>query len=270
MTDVASRFGFGRNWHDFAEHVDDARVETAEQSLEAMLGADKLRNRTFLDVGCGSGLFSLAAARLGASRVHSFDYDENSVSTAESLRARYRPDADWTIERGDATDADYCKKLGTFDVVYSWGVLHHTGAMWEAMDNVAQRVAPGGALFIAIYNDQGRQSDYWRSVKRSYNRLPRWAQPTYAVAVMLPYELRLMAGALARKDPGSYVRGWTRPLTRGMNRWNDLLDWVGGYPFEVATPAEVFDFFRERGFELDELRTVGGSLGCNEFVFRRA
>lgn len=263
------RFAFGRNWRGFVAEVDEERIRSAIESLRRMLGVEDLRGRTFLDVGCGSGLFSLAAARLGADRIHSFDYDADSVTATDTLRSRYAPDANWSVERGDATDEPYMRSLGTFDVVYSWGVLHHTGAMWVAVANTSELVAPGGQLFIALYNDQGRKSELWRAVKRTFNRLPAPVQPVYAVVVMLPYELRLIAGALARKDPLSYVQGWTQPLTRGMSRWHDLLDWAGGYPFEVATPHEVFGFLHARGFDLEELVTAGGSLGCNEFVFRR-
>ena len=150
-------------------------------------------------------------------------------------------------------DADYVKSLGTHDVVYSWGVLHHTGEMWRAVANTAERVRPAGLLYIAIYNDQGNKSARWRRIKRLYNELPRPLRVPYAVAVMF----------------GDYVRGWTRQRERGMSRWHDLVDWVGGYPFEVATPEEIFRFCRARGFELVDLTTAGGGIGCNEFVFRR-
>src|SRR5215213_9811475 len=116
-----------------------------------MLGDAALAGRTFLDVGCGSGLFSLAALRLGAARVHSFDYDDESVAATRELAFRTGSDAaDWTIERGDATDAAYMSRLGEFDVVYSWGVLHHTGAMWTALGNTVERVAAAGLLYIAL------------------------------------------------------------------------------------------------------------------------
>ena len=134
------------------------------------------RESDFLDIGSGSGLFSLAARRLGAS-VHSFDYDPHSVACTQELRERYfKKDPSWKVERGDALDCSYLGKLGTFDIVYSWGVLHHTGKMWEALENVVPLVAEGGTLWLAIYNDQGRASRYWTTVKRTYNKLPRQAR----------------------------------------------------------------------------------------------
>jgi hypothetical protein len=76
--------------------------------------------------------------------------------------------------------------------------------------------------------------------------------------------------AVARGRPRDYVRGWTDyKSSRGMSRWHDLVDWVGGYPFEVARPEAVLDFVRERGFTLERLTTCGGKLGCNEYVFVR-
>jgi 2-polyprenyl-3-methyl-5-hydroxy-6-metoxy-1,4-benzoquinol methylase len=150
--DVTSgdRFAFGANWSAFLRVLDDERIQEAQRSLRDMLGRGDLDGLTFLDAGCGSGLFSLAAVRLGARRVRSFDYDPRSVECTLQLRRRYAPGAEWTVEQGDALDGDYVRSLGRFDVVYSWGVLHHTGNMWMALDNVAGTVTDGGRLFIAI------------------------------------------------------------------------------------------------------------------------
>jgi 2-polyprenyl-6-hydroxyphenyl methylase/3-demethylubiquinone-9 3-methyltransferase len=267
--DRGDRFEFGENWRRFLSVLDEDRIAEAERSLRAMLGVEDLRGRTFVDVGSGSGLFSLAAARLGAERVHSFDFDPSSVACTAELRRRHGAEIDWTVEQGSALDADYLRGLGTFDIVYSWGVLHHTGDMWRALANVDGLVGPGGRLFISIYNDQGLRSRIWRAIKRIYNALPESLRTPYAVLVMGPRELLSLGYATARLKPWSYVRAWTQyGKQRGMSRWHDIIDWVGGYPFEVATPGEIFAFFRERDFTLERLVTRQG-LGCNEFVLRR-
>jgi 2-polyprenyl-6-hydroxyphenyl methylase/3-demethylubiquinone-9 3-methyltransferase len=236
-----------------------------------MLNVERLDDASFLDIGSGSGLFSLAARRLGA-RVHSFDYDPASVACTTELRRRYcTDDPAWTIERGSALDAAYIRSLGKFDVVYSWGVLHHTGEMWRALDYAQMPVKPGGKLFVAIYNDTGSQAARWKSIKRTYNRLPGVLRAPFAIAVSLPQELKSAARAALRLRPQDYIRTWTdyNPA-RGMSHWHDIIDWVGGYPYEVATPEEIFDFYQARGFALTKMKCGGVGLGCNEFVFERS
>jgi 2-polyprenyl-3-methyl-5-hydroxy-6-metoxy-1,4-benzoquinol methylase len=269
-TTLAGRFEFGKNWRQFLGVLGEERIAAAEESLRHMLEIDDLRGSSFLDIGSGSGLFSLAARRLGA-RVHSFDYDCDSVSCTAELKRRYLPDDGlWTVEQGSVLDAEYVNSLGTFDCVYSWGVLHHTGQMWQAMRNAIGAVAPGGKLFVAIYNDMGSQSARWRSVKRFYNQLPGPLRIPLALTVTAPNEIKSIVSSVLRLRMADYVRSWTRHgQARGMSRWHDLIDWVGGYPYEVAKPDEVFDFCSARGFRLTRLKCGGVGLGCNEFVFLR-
>jgi len=265
------RFEFGKNWSRFLEGVRDEQIVTAESSLKRMLEIDSLAGLSFLDIGSGSGLFSLAARRLGA-RVHSFDYDPQSVACSAELRRRYFPDdAQWVVEKGSALDADYLARLGHFDIVYSWGVLHHTGRMWQALENARLPVAPGGRLFIAIYNDNGSKSRRWAQIKHAYNNLPRLLRAPFAALAITPNEAKIFLRATLEGRPGEYLRSWIEPDTlRGMSRWRDIVDWVGGYPYEFATPEQIFDFYRERGFTLTKLKCGGVGLGCNEFVFVRS
>jgi 2-polyprenyl-3-methyl-5-hydroxy-6-metoxy-1,4-benzoquinol methylase len=263
--DSGKRFQFGRNWGKFLKSLTEEQIGRAEESLKEMLGVESLCDKSFLDIGSGSGLFSLAARRLGA-RVHSFDYDPYSFASTAELRRRYFPeDAQWRVEQGSVLEKPYLEALGQFDIVYSWGVLHHTGSMWQALENVAPLVKSGGILFIAIYNDQGKRSRQWRSIKRTYNRLPA----NFRFLVLWPAFLkmwwkRLLKDALAGRPRYSF-RNYK--ALRGMSLWHDLVDWVGGYPFEVAKPEQIFDFYYQRGFYLARMTTQAGDLGCNEFVF---
>jgi 2-polyprenyl-6-hydroxyphenyl methylase/3-demethylubiquinone-9 3-methyltransferase len=264
------RFEFGKNWKSFLTNLDETRIAEAERSLREMLQLDDLLGKSFLDVGSGSGIFSLAARRLGA-RVHSFDYDPESVACTAELKRRYFfGDPKWTTEEGSVLNRDYLASLGTFDVVYSWGVLHHTGKMWQALDNVAHSVAPLGRLFIAIYNDVGWRSRSWRWIKKTYNVLPASLKTPFVLFVFVPGQTKALLESTVRWRLGEYISSWLHySQNRGMSRWHDAVDWIGGYPYEFAKPDELIGFYVTRGFKVTRLKHCDYRLGCNEFVFVR-
>lgn len=267
-TEVTSgeRFKFGENWARFLSLLSEERIQTAERSLQDMLGVKQLGGKTFIDIGSGSGLFSLAARRLGANVV-SFDFDPQSVACAEELRHRYfENDPQWRIVEGSVLDPSFLTTLGQFDIVYSWGVLHHTGAMWQALSNIEPLVKTDGQLFIAIYNDQGYISKRWLKLKKLYcsGLLGR----TIVKAICIPYFVvpPLLLDVIKLRNPLKLYNDYRNE--RGMSKAHDWYDWLGGYPFEVAKPEEIFDFYRNRHLRMERMTTCGGGLGCNQFVFR--
>ncbi len=263
------RFKFGKNWASFLRLLDESRIQEAELSLKKAFNRSDLQDMRFLDVGSGSGLFSLAARRLGA-EVHSFDYDQQSVACTQSLKDRFFPnDGKWVIEQGSALDQPYLDSLGQFDILYSWGVLHHTGNMVQAFENVSGMVKPTGYLFISIYNDQGGPSRRWIWVKKTYNQsgpFVRWLLTIYTL--FRQWTITFIKDFFKTGNPFKSWRYYAHD-NRGMSAYYDLVDWVGGYPFEVAKPEGVFEFFKAKKFSLLFLKTCAGGIGCNEYIFQK-
>lgn len=263
--DLAGRFRFGRNWRNFLSVLDHGRIALAEESLREMLQVESLAGKRFLDAGSGSGLFSLAARRLGA-EVHSFDFDPDSVACTSELRRRFFPDDDsWTVERGSVLEESYLESLGVFDIVYSWGVLHCTGDMWRALGLIMKCVADEGSLFIAIYNDDGFWSRYWLLVKKLY--CSGFLGKSLVALVCAPYYFmgRVLKSILTGKNQfAEYKR-----KSRGMSHYYDWFDWFGGYPYEVAKVEDLLFFYLKADMTLTNLKTVN-NLGCNELVLTKS
>lgn len=263
--DSKQRFAFGKNWSRFLKYLNEDRINEAEKSLQEKLGCSTLKDKIFLDIGCGSGLFSLAAHRLEAT-VYSFDYDIDSVNCTKHLKETYgNENTTWSIEQGSVLDQDFLKKFELVDIVYSWGVLHHTGNMQQALNNVSNLVKPNARLFISIYNNQGLTSKVWRKIKKCYTNIPISRPFLVTFCGLWLWKYNFAFGLIRHGNPLKFWLNYGN--NRGMSAWHDLIDWVGGYPFEVAKPEEIFDFFKTKNFELQRLKTCAGGLGCNEFVF---
>jgi SAM-dependent methyltransferase len=266
-------FSFGRNWRIFVDrYLNEERIQESAKAIENFVGKDALQGKSFLDVGCGSGLSSLAAFRLGAARILSFDVDPESVECCMLVREAEGGPGNWEVNRGSVLDEEFMADLGTFDIVYSWGVLHHTGHMSRAIDNCTKVVTPGGLLYLAIYNKadglvhgDGRigSSGFWAKEKRFYSRLPLFVQNILDGAVI---SVMVLGYLLAFKNPFRKMRDHQR--LRGMSWRVDVKDWLGGYPYEAATVEEVFKLVKGCGFTLDNL-TCSNGLRNNHYLFKK-
>jgi 2-polyprenyl-3-methyl-5-hydroxy-6-metoxy-1,4-benzoquinol methylase len=262
-------FRFGDNWLQFATSLGEEQIEQAVRSLQRLLGRERLDGLAFLDIGCGSGLFSLAARRLGAS-VRAFDADPDSVQCSLMVRERYRAgDEDWTISQGSVLDEEFLRTLGEFDVVYAWGVLHHTGAMWQALRNACRLVKSGGTICVALYR-RTPCCTFWRREKAFYASAPRFIQQPIAAL----YKSAYFAGLLAtRRNPFSYVRQYHR--VRGMSFSRDVHDWLGGFPYESAEPGDVVRALEAQGLRIERSFVKPGPLRgllgthCDEYCARK-
>jgi 2-polyprenyl-3-methyl-5-hydroxy-6-metoxy-1,4-benzoquinol methylase len=265
-------FSFGRNWKNFLESLDEDRLDIAAESLTEFLGLSDLRGKSFLDIGCGSGLFSYAAFKLGAERIVSFDLDPFSVQCCRHLHDLADRPPNWEIHEGSILDKAFVSPLGNFDIVYSWGVLHHTGNMWESIINSGELVAPNGHYYIALYNKitsrRGSPAwvhSFWLWVKRLYNAHPLLGKFVLEPAAMGAY-LAMVAARL--ENPVKHVRNYRSH--RGMRWSTDATDWLGGYPYEFATVEEVFKFVSTKfpDFVLTNIKTTSGR-GLNWYLFQR-
>jgi len=254
-----SGFTFGRNWRSYSRVLDESRLDDAAKSLQQLLGMPRVDGLTVADVGAGSGLFSVAALRLGAARVTAIDRDPECVAVIEENARRFLEPglaAKLEVRPGDVLEPRTLPPAG-FDVVYAWGSLHHTGAMWSAIDHAAALCGPGGIFVIAIYN-QTWFSRGWLALKHAYHRSPAPVQVGMATALAAPR-------AIARAVRGrSFARS-----ERGMSVWYDAVDWLGGLPYECARPEAVEAFLGARGFALVR-RWTTRRHGCNQFTFRRS
>jgi 2-polyprenyl-6-hydroxyphenyl methylase/3-demethylubiquinone-9 3-methyltransferase len=263
------RFEFGKNWKNFLGKLNDERISNSQHSLSSMLGITSLSDKSFLDVGSGSGLSSLAAKNLGAN-VTSFDFDESSVWCTSELKKRYcMNDKSWVIMQGSVLDCDFLSKLGQFDIVYSWGVLHHTGKMWAAIDNCLNLVNDEGKFFIAIYNDQGIKSHFWWMVKWLYNKLPRILKKPFAFLAGFFVQFLMLLKYTVKLKPMVFLGPiFEYKQKRGMSMLSDIVDWYGGFPYDFATYDYLVDYIQSKGFELQKGKE-SSSHGCHELVFKR-
>ncbi len=262
------RYGFGKNWAEYIEKYFSQRViEQSQAHLASFLRLSSLKGRTFLDIGCGSGLHSLAAYLMGADRVLSFDYDQDSVATTEQVRQHAGNPDNWQAAQGSVLDRALVENLPKFDIVYAWGVLHHTGDMWNAIRNAATAMKPDGLYYIALYSSDiyvNPPPEYWLKVKRRYNRST--ARGKRIMEWWYVFRFHALPALKTGQNLLEVIRkyGSTR---RGMTFWTDVKDWLGGYPMDFASLRQTRSFCKEQ-LGLDLVNVKAGE-GCTEYLFCR-
>lgn len=268
LKDVSTHFSFGRNWSSYLSVVGEEHKTEAVAGLSQLITPEEISGKRFLDIGCGSGMSMLAALTLGAGEVKGVDIDPDSARTAQELLSKQASGKTWSVENRSIFDLSP-EKDGTYDIVHSWGVLHHTGDMDGALNAAAALVAPGGLFVIALYR-KTPLCDLWRVEKKAYTEAPAPLQ----AALRAVYKALYLVGLVATgRNPVTYIRDYKG--NRGMNWDHDVHDWLGGYPYESVTPEEVESFMAAHGFEMVRAKTkpanIGGILGthCDEFVARR-
>lgn len=264
MTEL--RYGFGKNWDEFIRRsLSDEVVSESIEHMKKFMRVESLEGKTFLDIGCGSGIHSLAAKRLGASRIISFDYDDDSVMTTRKVKEWSGEKGDWTIMQGSVLDPAFLSSLPKADIVYSWGVLHHTGSMWEAIRSAAIPLKEDGQFYIALYSSDiylDPTPEFWIRLKRAYNQ----ANPLTRKLIELKYVYWVLLRPEIERggDPIAHMDSYGK---RGMTAWTDAKDWMGGYPMEFAGYREARDFcHNELGLDLVNVLT---GEGCTEYLFAR-
>jgi 2-polyprenyl-6-hydroxyphenyl methylase/3-demethylubiquinone-9 3-methyltransferase len=269
-----AEFRFGDNWGTFVEeYFTEDRVNEAKKSLSSFYGISDFDGKSFVDIGCGSGLFSYAAYELGADEIVSFDIDSEVVKATEQVRDFADSPTHWTVKQGNILDEEFVDELGEFDLAYSWGVLHHTGSMFEAIKNSLDLVAPGGHYYLAVANEgskAGLSSETWEKIKHAYNQSPgigkRILELWYICGFVVCYTIN-------GENPVEKIRNYDE--RRGMAFYPDVKDWLGAVPFEYAPPEEIISFVTGgRNFTLERVRTAierenTSGTGCNEYLFRK-
>lgn len=240
-------------------------MEISRRHMLDFLGLNDLRGKYFLDIGCGSGLHSLAALRSGAAKIVSFDFDPDSVATTRRLHEYAGRPSIWEVLEGSILDERFIQSIPPADIVYSWGVLHHTGHMWQAMDQTVRLMHESSLLYLALYDYdiQVRPSaEFWLHVKRRYNRAG-WAGRRLIEAGYLAGSG--VVGLIKR--PRAYIRSLRRrDPVRGMSFYADLVDWLGGWPMEFARRRDVREWSGKRGLEIKAMKTGEANT---EYLFSR-
>lgn len=223
-------FSFGYNWLDFVRNrLTENIISSHQNNLKEIydkIGID-LAGKSLFDIGCGSGLSSLSFQRLGCNKIISLDIDQYSVQASNLTKEKFsRNPSEWQIHQGSILDISVVEDE-SMDVVYSWGVLHHTGDMWNALRKAVRPVKKGGLFHVALYR----------------------SGPNYTTHLEEKFKFKFAdreskLHTLFKRKKG--FKGSFDVNERGMNKFHDSLDWLGGIPYEVCDPEILESWLKDR------------------------
>jgi len=256
-------FDFGENWLAYSKTaLTSERILSSREAFKKLISGIPIEGKTFLDVGFGQGLSSLCAAQLGA-QVYGIDINQKNVKAFEVTKRSFEILGSERMDMcvGSILLTEDIKPLQEkqargFDIVHSWGVLHHTGDMAQAFENCRKLVKKNGAFIVAIYNRHW-SSPIWRLIKKFYCSSPKLLQRTL-ITIFIPI-IFLAKFAVTLKNP--------LKSERGMDFFIDIVDWVGGYPYEYASINDIQALADRHGHEAPRIEKAKVPTGCNEFVF---
>ena len=256
------RFSFGKNWQGYSRAaLTPERIEQGRQALGDLLRDVPLAQKNFLDIGFGQGLTAHLAHQMGA-KVTGLDIDSDNLLAAKNTQQKMGVKENLDLRIGSVLDQNLIgelRKATQWHVVHSWGVLHHTGNMDLAVKNATSLVAENGYFVCAIYNRHW-SSLPWLWIKWFYNILPKVGQQLM-IAMFYPI-IYLAKWLVTGKNP--------KDKLRGMDFFYDVVDWVGGYPYEFASLEEFKNMVEPFGFKCIKAIAAEVPTGCNEFVFQRS
>lgn len=138
---------YGLGSKEFFQAAVEERYENDAPWIKRLIDSIPVKGKKVLEVGCGMGVDLLEFAKNGA-RVTGIDLVDNHLKLASRLFALNKLEA--KLLNADAEDLPFPPEA--FDIVYSFGVLHHTPNTQKAIDEVQRVLRPNGTAIVGLYH----------------------------------------------------------------------------------------------------------------------
>jgi 2-polyprenyl-6-hydroxyphenyl methylase/3-demethylubiquinone-9 3-methyltransferase len=219
------------------------------------LWPEGVKGKNVLDGGSGSGMVSVGFALLGAN-VTGVDITPQCVENGKRNAERFGVQCRFFCK--DLTDLDLGNER--FDIVYSWGVIHHSEDARKSFSNLAKHLKPGGEMVLAVYL-KTYLSGFWNFSRVFYQKAPKWFQSIFRESGSC-----FLNGVDFIKK---LIFGKSRYMLRGTNNKELINDWFGVPHRTFHSYDEVFQWFRENGLNYKLVNPATGRFkSTSNFVVR--